>query len=124
MLKSQLQPLDRLWTCSPSRIIALFEQAVQRLDLTALCPSRYSLRHGGASHDLLSGTRSLADIKFRGHWKSDNSLMRYAKATRALRDLHRVPPLVIKYGQMVADNLEDVFHQRVVPVPPELNLRQ
>ena len=37
----------------------------------------YSLRHGGASHDAVTGHRNLAQIKARGRWRVDCTVQRY-----------------------------------------------
>ena len=47
----------------------------------------YMLRHGGASHDALAGRRSIAAIKKRGRWRSDQSLRRYQKESLAMAQL-------------------------------------
>eukprot|EP00973_Karenia_brevis_P011048 1495612-Karenia_brevis.AAC.1 len=84
-------PDARLWPLEPAHIIAKFMQACMELGMDSLSPTRYSLRHGGASEDLLNKTRSLPEIKKRGLWKSDASLRRYAKEGRLLTELRKVP---------------------------------
>ena len=61
----------------------------------------YSLRHGGASDDLLSKRRTLAEIKSRGRWTCDNSLKRYAKATRLQMELARLDDDVVRFGREI-----------------------
>ena len=115
-------PHSPLWPVSGCRIRQDFMMAIQYLKLGCLCPCRYSLRHGGATHDLLSGQRSLIDVKARGHWRSDLSLARYAKPTRALKEMNMVPLSVLEYGQFVEANLEAIFHHRQSAVPPSETL--
>ena len=61
----------------------------------------YSLRHGGASDDLLAGRRSLEQVRARGRWVSSSSLRRYTKATRLLRELQEVHGDVFSFGNFV-----------------------
>ena len=123
MLTLKRVPTDRLWPHSPQSIILGFNQAVEILGLSHLHLCRYSLRHGGASHDFLSGLRPIADVKNRGHWMSDMSIQRYTKPARALRELARMDPLVVKYGKKVADNLSKVFHREISLLPPKVPTR-
>jgi hypothetical protein len=75
------------------------------LNLTALKPTRYSLRHGGASEVRLGRKRSLAEIKRRGRWASDTSLKRYTKETRLMSELVKLDSRIIKYGR---ENQQDI----------------
>ena len=56
--------------------------AARRLGLQA-STVLYQLRHGGASHDLLHQTRSYEGVRARGRWRSDSSVRRHAKRSRA-----------------------------------------
>ena len=110
MLTAHRNPHDLLWPIPTTTIIEKFNLAIQGLGLKELQPCRYSLRHGGASDDLLTGRRDLLSIKMRGQWRSDASLRRYAKQTRALNELRKMPKPVVQYGKLVSDRLEAVFH--------------
>eukprot|EP00973_Karenia_brevis_P090317 12401993-Karenia_brevis.AAC.1 len=54
-------PEAPLWPLRPAQIIAEFMQASADLGMESLSPCRDSLRHGGASEDLLTKTRSIAE---------------------------------------------------------------
>lgn len=84
----------------------------------------YSLRHGEASDDLLSATRTISEVRSRGHCRTDASLQRYAKPTRSLRELVPVQPKVFEYGKVVADNLSEVMHLRFHPHLPPVNQKK
>ena len=71
------QPDEPLFTTPASRVIAAFRGLGLGLGLHGLM--LYQLRHGGASDDVLSKRRSLAEVKARGRWASDSSVRRYAK---------------------------------------------
>ena len=74
-----------------------------------LSPHPYSLRHGGASDDALRGARTLASIKARGRWKSDNSVRRYEKHARVLREVERMPALAQTFGGRVMKSLSNIL---------------
>ena len=112
---------DLLWTQPGAAVNAKFKTAVAALNLTALKPVRYSLRHGGASDDLLNRRRSIEEVKKRGQWRTDSSLRRYGKETKALSQIHLMPPPVMEFGQKVAENLESVFNLHIILKPPMPN---
>ena len=119
-LTNRRSPHAPLWIVSGYHIRQDFMEAVQALHLDFLAPCQYALRHGGATHDFLPLQRSLADIKARGHWRSDASVARYAKPTHALKVLKSVHPTVLRYGKFVEESLEAVLHLQVVAPPPDL----
>eukprot|EP00971_Amphidinium_carterae_P336518 6472929-Amphidinium_carterae.1 len=71
---------------------------------------RYSLRHGSASHDLLSQARTPLEVQLRGHWRSTASVARYGKPARAAQLAHRVPPRATRVGLWMTENMELAFH--------------
>ena len=122
LLVSDRPGSDLLWPTTPAMIRRHFKLAVDALGLGILQPCRYSLRHGGASHDILSRKRSLLEVKHRGHWRSENSLLRYGKPTKILQHLNLVSPQVLEYGKYVSLNLEAVFHQDPSVRPPPVSM--
>ena len=90
-----------------------------KLGLGPLGPSLDALRRGGASEDLLGGSRGALDVKLRGRRRSDPSLRRYGKQTRLLRQLGFVPGATLSYGELVSRDLEAIFMcQCSILVPP------
>ena len=124
LLIDRRDPLDRLWPIAPAVVRSQFQAALAALGMQQLEVSRYALRHGGASHDMLTQSRSMLAIQNRGHWRSNLSLARYGKPARALKELHRINPAVVEYGKAVANNLEAVFHRQLVLAPPVPSLCQ
>lgn len=120
MLRRNRSGQTRLWPMSALQILERFRHAIQVLQLQSMDPCRYRLRHGGASHDLLTQQRTLSEVKNRGHWASDSSLRRYTKVTRSLRLLSQLDPRVLQFGKQVSDNLEDMFHLKIRIPPPSL----
>ena len=84
MLTSSRDPEICLWPTCAAHVIRCLDTACTRLGLESLNICRYSLRHGGASHDILSNRRSLLEVKRRGLWRSDASLKRYGKEAKVL----------------------------------------
>ena len=108
-----------MWPFPPTVAISLLHQASAQLALGALGACRYSLRHGGASEDLLRRLRPPLEVKRRGGWKADSSLKRYGKETRLLSEVNKIPFAVVQYGRHIADNLKECFLQPSrVPAPP------
>ena len=73
------RPEELLWPFSHADHLLLFEKVTSLLQLHALRPCLYALRHGGASDDLLTGRRSVMEVKRRGGWAAESSVKRYAK---------------------------------------------
>ena len=90
-----------LWDFDATEFRLTFKAAADLLGLGQLAPHPYSLRHGGASDDLLTRRRSLEQVQARGRWVSASSLRRYTKATRLLRELQEVHSDVFSFGDFV-----------------------
>ena len=90
-----------LWDFTGAQLRMHFKTAVSALGLGGLSDHLYSLRHGGASYDLLMQRRTLLAIRERGRWMSDASLRRYAKATLLQRETNKVPVAVLEFGAAV-----------------------
>ena len=111
-------PHDLLFAQPGSALVLKLQEAVTALGLGPLKPVRYSLRHGGASDDLLCRRRSLEEVKKRGQWRTDQSLRRYGKETKALAEMHKIPSNILEYGLSVSENLENMFHRNLIAPPP------
>ena len=81
---------DRVFPFSYAVWSRRFEGAAQRCGLAVLEPTLYQLRHGGASHDAATKSRSTAEIKKRGRWMDDRSLVRYENGGRVTEILRRL----------------------------------
>ena len=103
-----------LWNFTPAEVRAKFAQALTELGLQKESPSLYTLRHGGASHDLLSEARSIAEVKERGRWISDKSLRRYGKRTRMQQRMRDLPTSVTEFGEQVFARLSELIETTFV----------
>ena len=102
-------PSARLWSFEMGPANIERKSASDPLGLSEISPSLYSLRHGGASRDLLERRRTVQEVKIRGRWQSDSSLRRYAKATKLVDVISRVPPETLAKGQLVIDNIHNIM---------------
>lgn len=69
-----------------------------------------TLRHGGASHDLLYRIHSLEAVQRRGRWASSKSLRRYGKETRPIELTAALPKCVLRpFGALMRDRLVEVI---------------
>ena len=100
-----------LWSHNHNQILEVFNQAVVYLKLESLGVSMYTLRHGGASFDIMSRRRSMEEVKQRGRWATDSSLRRYVKTARLQSELHKMHPAVIQFGKMVMLELPNLLTQ-------------
>jgi hypothetical protein len=118
-LKASRGEDESLWRASPEDNIAMFNAISEQLNLTALQPTRYALRHGGASEDLLAKRRTLMEVKRRGRWVHDASLRRYGKETRLLSELSKIPVGTLAYGKLAMERLPDILLGRFRPDMPK-----
>ena len=51
----------------------------------------YMAQHSGRSIEAALGTRTRKEIKDRGRWKSDRSVLRYEQRARLHKSFHRLP---------------------------------
>jgi hypothetical protein len=65
-----------------------FKRATIALNLEALRLVPHSLRHGGPSTDIYMGLRTLAEVQRRGFWKCAESVRRYEKHSKLLKQLN------------------------------------
>ena len=71
---------------------AAFRHASKSLRLQHLSPCPHMVRHTGPSEDRMAGLASLAEIQQRGFWTCHQSVARYEKHTKLLRQLQRMTP--------------------------------
>ena len=114
----ETRPLEApLWTFSLDEVREMFARAVERLDAGGVQAHLYGLRHGGASHDLLTRRRTLLEVKFRGRWSSDTSLKRYAKATRLQKEMEKLPLHCVALGNATERNFARMITARARGLP-------
>jgi len=121
-LVANRSPESLLWPFSSRHLASRFHAACDRLRLRSLAPCLYSLRHGGASEDLLRRLRSPTEVMNRGRWRSNSSLKRYGKEAKLGAQLRLVPPQVIKLGESLEPVVGQMFAGTVRPNIPVLDV--
>ena len=79
---------------------------IDNLDIT---PDGF--RHGGATRDYFYDAKPIADIEFRGRWRSGRSLRRYQKSGLCQRQRARLPAHVLQYSGTLALVIDATFDQ-------------
>ena len=110
LLSVDRPPSTRLWPFSHDQLREHLRRAVDHLGLMNMNVCLYKLRHGGASHDVLTSARPVLNVKLRGRWTSDSSLRRYQKSSLAQSELSRMPGNVVTLGLAAAAHLPGIFH--------------
>ena len=98
-----------LWPFGLVELRNLFVRACLELGLHNTATKLYSLRHGGASDDLLRKRRTLAEVQRRGRWAAPSSLRRYAKETRLLKQMGLVSKEVFTFGVSIEKNFLELL---------------
>ena len=110
-----------IWGFDSKRFDALFATVAEASGVSVLRPHPYSLRHGGASHDYLRARRTLDAVRLRGRWRSENSVRRYLKASRAMKEEQALDVATLRYGQLIASNFDKLLARSwTAPRPPRL----
>ncbi|CAK0790753.1 unnamed protein product, partial [Prorocentrum cordatum] len=101
--RSATQPLLGLTYATRA---ALFSRAAVDAGLGGLGPpTLYQLRHGGASHELATRARPLAEIKKRGRWAADSSVRRYEMSGLLPTQLQRASEAVQRRAYAAAASI-------------------
>ena len=109
----------RIWRFDSVQGLNYFKSIINRLRLPIPIATFYILRHGGASHDVVTGRRSIMEVKSRGRWTSDRSVRRYSKATRALPELEILPAVWRRYALKVERLLPELLEgKQAITWPP------
>ena len=102
-------PNENLWSDPYHVLVAEYRKASERLGLQSLGSCLYTLRRGGATHDIVTRRRSMLEVKQRSRWASDNSLKRYVKLARLQCEQSKMSPTLIEKGQDVLRKLPDLL---------------
>ena len=83
----------------------------------------HSLRHGGATRDYTEQRLSVDEIRIRGRWKGEKSMLHYVGQMRsALATLH-VPPRAVHVGDALAKHLVQAFEGALRCAPDSAEVR-
>jgi hypothetical protein len=109
VLKRCRRPDQRLWPFTHEEMLKRWQAAVQALGLGHLHLELYALRHGGASHDVLTGRRDSLAVQRRGRWRSNAMVRRYEKHAKVQRELGRLTPQQLRLAQVLDARLAEFF---------------
>ncbi|CAK0854764.1 unnamed protein product [Prorocentrum cordatum] len=93
-------PTDDLWALSPDAVRGMFRRAAAALGLEIEF-ILYSLRHGGASDDLLSLRRTTNEVKDGGHWMTGQIPLCFVKRARMQQRIVNLGQTVVKFNEQV-----------------------
>ncbi|CAK0834679.1 unnamed protein product, partial [Prorocentrum cordatum] len=103
-------PTDGLWTFAPDAVRSMFRRAAAALGLEIEL-ILYSLRHGGASDDLLSLRRTTNEVKDRGRWRTDQIPLRFAKRARMQQRIASLGQIIVEFNEQVDWQMNDLILQ-------------
>ncbi len=100
------------------RLGTVARAAVDECGLGAVKPTLYSIRHGGASEDLLRGRRDIGVFP-RGRWRAWSSLRRYGEEATLQAELKNVPADILEHVRARATDIEGTLQdlQLAPPLP-------
>ena len=114
-LVASRSPDEQLWEHPHGTLVDEFAAAQEFLKLGHLNSCLYTLRHGGATHDIMTRRRSMLEVKQRGRWGSDQSLKRYVKLARLQTELSKVPLETREYGLRILRELPTILSLKLIP---------
>ena len=101
----------RLWCFTREQLQSAFRAELNRLGMNNIVSSLYGLRHGGASHDSLFQLRESLDVKLRGRWSSDKSMLRYRKAALSQKEASKLAPELNVLATTIFDDPAHFFDE-------------
>ena len=109
-----------LWPFDLKQFESLWQRVVELSGVARLAPHLYSLRHGGASFDMLTKRRKLAEIKDRGRWRADASVTRYKKEALILQEVAKLSEQTRAFGMRVERDLGLILEGKMKVMLPKL----
>lgn len=84
-------PTAPLWSFGYGELREACKKAIDAANARCLAPTLYSLRHGGACHDVIMGRRTLVEVAKPGRWRSSQNVRRYEKHGRLSLQINGLP---------------------------------
>ena len=104
---------ERIFNFSYAEFSKEFTRARRKLRIKRLVP--YQARHSGASIDLCNHYRSIAEVKSRGRWASEKSMLRYNKAAKLAQSMKPFDRRQLEFFEAADKHLEGLFSGKVPP---------
>ena len=102
---------EKLFSFSYPSFLAIFESCRKKLGLGAIVP--YEARHSGPAIDMARGHRNRQQIRERGRWKSEKSVIRYEQRARLGQSYQRLPAHIQTLLNRCERHLGDVLLGRM-----------
>ena len=102
---------ERLFDFAYPTFSEIFEACRKRLSLPAMVP--YESRHSGPAIDAARGNRSRGEIKDRGRWKNEKSVIRYEQRARLAQTYQRLPAHLRSHLDLCEKHLGDIVLGRM-----------
>ena len=115
-LAAAKQPGEKLFRQSQEQHARVLGRGFRAVGLKGQVP--YGPRHGGAAHDRLRRHRSMPEIKKRGRWKHDKSVVRYERAGRIQQVIERTDRAARDYCKFAEQHLESIMMRGRAPRRP------
>ena len=96
---------------SYASFLVVFDKARRRLGLPPMVP--YEARHSGPAIDVARGHRSRAEVRERGRWKTEKSVVRYEQRARLAMSYQRLPAALQAHFDKCEAHLGDVLLGRM-----------
>ena len=104
-------PDELILACDYQDFAKQFSRTRRRLRIKKLLP--YQARHSGASIDLCLRHRTIPEVKNRGRWASDKSMLRYNKAATLAQSLKQFDAKQLAFFRAAEARLEALFLAQV-----------
>ena len=104
---------EPIFNFSYADFVKEFTRARRKLRIKKLVP--YQCRHSGASVDLCNNYRSVAEVKARGRWGSEKSMMRYNRAAKLAASMKVFDQRQLAFFAAAERQLEALLFGRVTP---------
>jgi hypothetical protein len=102
---------ELLFSFSYPNFCKAFEHCRKELGLPPIVP--YKSRHSGPSIDMARGNRNRQEIRDRGRWKSEKSVIRYEQRARLAQSCQRLPASLQAHLDRCEQHLGDVLLGRM-----------
>ena len=102
---------ERVFDFSYPTYSEIFDSCRKRLSLPAMVP--YECRHSGPAIDAARGHRSRSEIKDRGRWKNEKSVIRYEQRARLAQSYQRLPVSLQSHLDLCERHLGDIVLGRM-----------
>ena len=111
-----------LWDLKAKEYLCKWKEGAALMQLPGM-ESPYQGRHGGASRDLMTRSRTPAEVVLRGFWANLTSMRTYHKPGRIAQLLKNADQRVLTYGERIRDGFASSVRAGRFLAPPRVTRR-